>query len=130
EVGVDNAQLGSVLSNPLVGRPADRPASTRVRVLRKRVLFHTHAPAYFSLRRITRIVETAHPRRARPPFVSLARKRMRRWFRFWAIAFMLRPCAYARKISRTIAASLSSISKRAGAPRSLCFASRGTGTVR
>jgi hypothetical protein len=98
--------------------------------LRKRVLFQTHTPAYFSLRRITRIVETAHPRRVGPLLVSLAGKGMRRRFRSWAIAFMLCPCACARKISRTIAASSSSTSKRAGMPRSLGFASRGTGTVR
>src|SRR4029450_3265092 len=42
--------------------------------LRKRVLFHTQTPAYFSLRRITRTVETAHPRRAGPRLAALAGK--------------------------------------------------------
>lgn len=41
---------------------------------KNRVLFHTQTPAYFSFRRITRIADTAHPRRVARLRVSLAGK--------------------------------------------------------
>jgi hypothetical protein len=61
--------------------------------LRKRVLFHTHTPAYFSFWRITWIVESAHPCRAGPRFVSLAGKGTPSAFSAYAIVRMLRPAA-------------------------------------
>ena len=61
EVGLNNAQLGPFLSNPLVRRSSDRPAWTGVRVLEEAGLVPHPDAGVLLLRRITRTVEPPTP---------------------------------------------------------------------
>ncbi len=97
---------------------------------RKRRLFQTQVPAYFSLRRMIRTEEVAHPRRAGPRLVSLPGKGIPSRLSAWAMPCILWPWAYSLKMRRMISASVGSISYRAGAVRWAGSDSIGAGMAR